>query len=515
MGQPSYLGRGWSVPWGVLEGIAPGGDLKLLLDQKLTLVHTPRIGPAVRTHLWTVTRIRGTPYVCVPRCWLWSLVVRQGLVDAPRILWPARDGLRIGARFTGILDENQTIVHDWLMRERFRDEHMDSGVGAALLNLRAGLGKTYIAAALIASIGMRTLYVVLRDNLRVQAIDDLRSVLTDCTIDAWRAGRHNDVDVIIVNSATTIDGESIKGYGFVIYDEVHAYASAKRSVVLRKTMTWACLGMSATTDERADGLDAVYHKELALGGETVAAELPGFDAADVMFNIDVDVVSYYGPPEYTETLVHPSTGSVFTPWMQKQLIADGRRTRLIAEWLARLYMEAGDDGKPVHGIYVFAEEREHLDVIFRDLEAMFAEKGWDLYAPEIGKYVGGTKRADIRRITETCRVYLTTYGYSSAGVSVNSMTAIILATPRKSGMTQVVGRICRRNGDPQIRRRIVDIVDAGTVFRKQAPVREAAYLARDRTGDDGCREGWVNIRRTAVRWGDIGADVTEVAAVDV
>jgi superfamily II DNA or RNA helicase len=407
--------------------------------------------------------------------------------------------MRIAARFTGELDDNQQIVHDWLMEMRFNHDRIASGTAAALLNLRAGLGKTFIAAALIASLGLRTLYVVLRDNLRVQAIDDLRSVLADCRIDAYgmRSGP-NDVDVIIVNSAVGLSADAMKNYGMVIYDEVHAYASAKRSTIFRRTMTWVNLGMSATTDERGDGLDGVYAKELALGGETIAAELPGFDAADVMFNIDVDIVHYWGPREYTETLTHPSTGTVFTPWMQKQLMADRCRTRLIAQYLAELYMETDDDGQPVHGIYVFAEERDHLDMIFGDLQTMFAERGWELYAPEIGKYVGGTKRADIRRITETCRVYLTTYGYSSAGVSVNSMTAIILATPRKAGMTQVVGRICRRNGNPLIRRRIVDIVDAGTIFRRQAHVREEAYMARG--GDDG---GWVNITHRRVDWESI------------
>lgn len=520
--KPSYLSCGWSVAWADLVPIAPNGDVRALLESKLIILHKPRIGPPQRTQLWTVARYGtragtvGLPgaamYVCVPRCWLWSLVHVQRLLPPPRILWPAQN--RIRAVFRGELDENQQIVFDWLMRERFTPAAIRAGVAAALLNMQAGLGKTFVAAALIAALGLRTLYVVLRDNLRVQAIDDMQSVL-DCRIEPWTANADPvpDVAVIIVNSATTLTAEQMRDYSFVIYDEVHAFASPGRRAILRSTMTWVNLGMSATTDERADALDAVYHKELALGGEVRAADLPGFNPCDVLFWIDVDVVSYYGPLEHTETLIHPSTGAVFTPWMQKQLIADRWRTRVIAEHLAALYNEVDASGQPLHGIYVFAEEREHLEVIFADLSKMFERNGWLLAAPEIGRYVGGAKRNDIRRIVAECRVFLTTYGYSSAGVSVGKMSAIILATPRKAGITQIIGRICRRNGDPQVRRRIIDIVDACTPFRKQASVREAAYMLRDRWKIDPItgkptkeRVGYVTVRASRIHWTRVRVD---------
>jgi len=55
------------------------------------------------------------------------------------------------------------------------------------------------------------------------------------------------------------------------------------------------------------------------------------------------------------------------------------------------------------------------------------------------------------------------------------MTALVLASPRRHGCTQIFGRILRRGSDESIRRIIVDIVDVCTGLRGQVNDRKKAY----------------------------------------
>lgn len=470
-----WLHRGYWVPEADLRAVT--ADLSAMLRRNLVITYVPNIGPPKRTQLWEVARAGGVAYLILPRLWLYTLVYVQQVLLPPRVILPPI--ARIDCEYIGELDDNQQIVVDHLLAEHFNAESIERGCAAALLNMRAGLGKTFIAAAIIGALRLRTLYVVVQENLRVQAIDDMRPVLR-ADIGEYVRGKPRDVDIIIVNTAERMSERDIAPYSLVIYDEVHKLASEQRRKTLRRTMTWVNLGMSATVSERADMLDPVYHKELALRGVVVADDLPGFNAADRQFYIDVEIINYYGAPEYTAALVHPSTGKVFTPWIQKQLIADPTRMTIIADRLSELYREVDAEGRPVHCIYVFCEERDQLGDVFTALQRLHAERGYELYAPEIEKYYGGRKTADIRRIVDTCRVFLSTYGYATLGVSVCKMTAIIFATPRKAGMVQAIGRICRRNGDPAVRRKIIDIVDKNTPLWRQSRVRMDAYLTKDK-----------------------------------
>lgn len=75
-------------------------------------------------------------------------------------------------------------------------------------------------------------------------------------------------------------------------------------------------------------------------------------------------------------------------------------------------------------------------------------------------------------------VVLTTYGFSRRGISLPDMTALVLASPRRNGSTQTLGRIERRGSDESILRAVVDIVDVCTGLRSQASERKRAYIAK-------------------------------------
>ncbi len=72
-------------------------------------------------------------------------------------------------------------------------------------------------------------------------------------------------------------------------------------------------------------------------------------------------------------------------------------------------------------------------------------------------------------------IVLTTYGYSRRGISLGGMTAIVMATPRRNGMRQILGRITRRGSDQTIVRQVVDIKDMETPLRSQSSDRRRVY----------------------------------------
>ena len=88
-------------------------------------------------------------------------------------------------------------------------------------------------------------------------------------------------------------------------------------------------------------------------------------------------------------------------------------------------------------------------------------------------------------------IVLTTYGYSRRGVSLVEMTALVLATPRRNGGRQLVGRILRRGSDQSIVRQIVDVVDVSTGLGSQRAARAGVYAAKG-----------YPVHRVAVAWDD-------------
>ena len=174
-----------------------------------------------------------------------------------------------------------------------------------------------------------------------------------------------------------------------------------------------------------------------------------------------------------------------------------------------------------HGIFVFAEKRDYLDDIKKAFLEFFDKD--QIYVPEIlddpqneateeemgtgenqdeegtkGKEKilqdhktfkekltyetsilrGGVTKEELKRARSQCYVVITTYGYSRRGVSIQEMTTLVLATPRRNGLHQISGRILRRGSDTSIIRNIIDIVDVRTVLKTQYADRAKIYKQR-------------------------------------
>lgn len=505
------------------------------LIKKLTLTYYPKIGPPKSVKTFKYKDHDGTKFIHLPRTLSQVLgnIITDVVVALPIMIMIPECPMQVE------LFENQRVVIAKLL-EIFSPDRIRVGSASCILNLRAGMGKTFVAAEIISRLRLRTLYIVPKVPLAVQAVKDLRACLyseeavaapkviddtmfvvgedatggndavkdnakgpidpageggavkepivpvrnTDRKItigsfhkkpkkkDVSTDSARQDVTVICIDSAILRDIDFFSKYSMVIFDEVHTYCSEVRRKIFKLAGSWVMLGMSATTEDRADGFDGVAHKELAYDGVIRAETLPGFNYEGVEFKSLVTIIKYNGPPEYTETLISESTGKMFTPYMNKQFLRDPQRTTVAIAELSALYQWRGPEGQQ-HCIYVFCEEVAPLDIIYGGFVELFGEGA--IAAPEIGKFTGGIKEAQITNMRDNARIFLTTYGYAGTGVSIDKMTAIIFLTPRRANMKQILARILRRGGDQSIPRRIIDIVDNKTGMKYQLGSRMIAY----------------------------------------
>jgi hypothetical protein len=403
------------------------------------------------------------------------------------------------------------------------------GTGFAYIQMGTGMGKSRFGMAVSARNRGPVFVVVPTKAIRLQWLDEFQLVFPGLRCAPYDNPPKNsrkvaalpathDVVVGIVNTVRAKAPGFFAGYATVILDEVHELHSPKNLNVL-----WLAqeapkvLGISATPDDRLDGLDRVVYHFL---GTPIWAErdIPGFDVGDVNFNARVREVEYAGHPDHCETAIS-AAGTVSAIETVGNIIRDPARLRLVAAEVDRLFRlhetesagvllglglgprPAGDvsEGFPAgeirtHGVFVFAEHRAYLPTLRTALLERFAPE--DIEVPELvdgddGKVDdvvaegagipvvlrGGASRDQLGR-AHRARIVLTTYGYSRRGVSLVEMTAIVLATPRRNGMNQILGRITRRGSDESILRIIVDVKDIRTALKSQNSDRRKVYKAK-------------------------------------
>lgn len=476
-------------------------------------------------------------------------VVGDGLaraMAAPRALSP-------GARAVGApLYTYQEAAVDFLCRDGGPLGAGAAAAGAAYLSMGTGFGKTRLAAAVAARVGGPAFCVVPTKEIQQQTLAEVAKVFPGMRCAAYANPPKNskrvppgpathDFVVGIVNTVRAKPPGFFEGYALVVLDEAHEYQSPSGLKVLRLAQgAPRVLGISATPAERPDGLDRVVAHYL--GPPVEATDIPGFDASDVDFRGVVREVAYRNDPRYCGAVLSRA-GTVNTMGTIGRLVEDPARLRAVAAEVARLYFlhERGDaellaraglgprppadasPGYPAggvrrHGVFVFAELREYLPALRRELCGMLG--GGAVYAPELeeegpakpakpAKLIntvdgappptdkltktvdgtppptdktpilrGGAKEED-RAAARAARVVLTTYGYSRRGVSLVDMTATVLATPRRNGMKQILGRATRRGSDESIVRVVVDIKDVRSPLKAQSSARRKAYRKKD------------------------------------
>jgi Type III restriction enzyme, res subunit len=506
--------RGLCFPVMVLSKLI-GTTSYMALLKKLTVVHRPKQGPPVVAKMYKLYDEDAVKWIRLPRAVCAAFVAHTRAVFASPAIIPPRLQLE--------LFPNQVLCVDRLM-QIFTPERIAAGTACAELVLGAGKGKTFVAAGVITRLSLRTLYIVPKDVLAIQAVEDLQGCLlatdrTEAALHPIRIGQfgrekkkdpssfvaNQDVTVILIHSALLQPPEFFAGYGLVIIDEVHTTCSNEWRKIWHKAHCAVTLGMTATPTQRTDGMDPIAQKEIvcASDGIVFAEKLPGWHHDDFKFTSRVTVIRYCGPPQYTRTLKHESTDSVFCSYMHRQFLSDPYRLYIAVQAVRALYDWRGTQGQQ-HCIYIFCEELALLQILYQAFRDSFGD---DIVAPEIGNevgnFVGGIKTDAVNDIKDNARILLTTYGYGGTGVSILKMTAIVKLTPRRANMQQIDARILRRGGDASIERRIIDIHDYKSCLKGQLSSRMQSY---EHYGME------VEVKR--VDWEDIARALGEAVADD-
>jgi hypothetical protein len=336
----------------------------------------------------------------------------------------------------------------------------------------------------------------------------------------------HDVVVVIVNTFREKAPAFLEGFGVVVLDEAHELQSAHNSRALWLAQTALVVGLSATPLERPDGLDR--YTVLHLGAPVRPADIPGGAVTTVNFRGEVRMVEYAGKTgdPTCETVTGP-TGTMSAVLTIGRVLSDAARRRMVAlevrrllraheEWPAEEVARCGLGPRPAaavtdrhplgelrrHGVFVFAELREALPALRDELEQVLGPG--IVVAPELDAQPVGApldRQLDAQPVGDPAQaisilrggvardavgnaralrahVVLTTYGFSRRGISLPDMTALVLASPRRHGSTQTLGRILRRGSDESILRVVVDIVDVCTGLRGQAADRKRAYTLK-------------------------------------
>ncbi len=442
-------GIGCFISMAELRAKVPEEHLRKMFSQ-LKIRIEKKVGPPLCVQLY---KSAGADIILPRRCALF--LAQFGIMVENRLAV----GMPISAPLVAELSANQYAVLGRLA-EIFVEQRAAAGTACALLDMPPGQGKTILAAAVISHIGLRAAYIVHRKILATQTVDDFAKVGMQAAI--WPETA--DTTIIIINSIKNVSGEFWQSIGVTVIDEIHVYTSDKRRDVFRIAMARYMLGMSGTICDRPDKPEGIYVKELCLEKECqpiVATSLADWIPDDLRFDCVVKAIRYYGREEHTQNIKHESTGVLFTPWMIKQYLADPDRQALILREVQRLLASNHT------GIFVFCLERDGLTT----LQRLLAEQ--DPFVPELSSLLmAGTKNIDVAK---QARLILTTYGYSSTGISIQRMTAMVLTTPMRNGTEQVAKRIMRRGGDLAIRREIVDIIDSRTGLASQFYARRAVY----------------------------------------
>jgi superfamily II DNA or RNA helicase len=414
------------------------------------------------------------------------------------------DGMNITMNYIGQSNQNQLNIIDYIFSNIYTKSNYKLGKCGLTLKVLAGFGKSFIAMDLIGRLNTKTLIIVPNTYLLKQWVELLQKYFPNNSIGEYYGKNKKDGDIIvsIINSLINEEfilkdyynkkikytysyNEFFNQFGFIILDESHIYCTDTFKVIYNRFQSAYMLGLSATPNERTNKCDLISHAHI---GEVLDAhKLPNFIHSDIKFTAEVNIIKYNAPDEYVKVHINPTTNMICVPQMIEDLINDEYRNKLILNELLHLF-----DLKL--NIFVFSERRSHLEYLYNEFNCLLEEKynsnsqySEYISIPELNinnnlVLYGGSSDEDIIKAKDKSNVIFTTYSYSSTGVSIDKMNAVILSTPRKSKAKQIIGRIFRLNKqNNHIKRIIIDIVDNKSVLKNQLYSRMSAYKERDST----------------------------------
>jgi superfamily II DNA or RNA helicase len=399
------------------------------------------------------------------------------------------------------LYNNQILVCDYLMTYIYGPvlSKKQTKTAGCILVAPTGEGKTHIMMGLFNKIGGKMLIVVPNEVILEQTVnvaetaygtdEEIKQMNIDSEIIFRKPkvttyyGKNKDLSgdiiVAIVNSMIVQDANFFDQFTFVSFDEAPNYCSDSFSKIFWIGQCKCTMAVTATPFDRVDGFDKMlnYH----IGPYVFVQEIPGFIASNDNFKFEFNIIPYVGPSEYTKNELM-SNGGIFCSKIITNLCKDPYRLSLIINRIQTYY-------KQNRHVYVFCDRRIYCHIIAKILSILETNINMckdEQIESENNNYsyivMGGVSKDKLKEAYDAecdASVVITTYDYLKVGVSIPRMDTMILTSPRRSGLTQIIGRISRRGGDVSKVRIVDDIYDVKTIFRGQLVDRLAAYKLRN------------------------------------
>ena len=376
-------------------------------------------------------------------------------------------GIPLRCRFAGSLRDSQAApVRAFL--EAARDPLKRGGI----INMACAAGKTVMGIYIACELGVKALVLVHKEFLARQWQERIEQFAPGARVGRIQGSAFEvegkDIVIAMVQtlSIRSFDEDAFDGFGTVIVDECHHMSAEVFSRALHRINFRYSLGLSATL-QRSDGLSHVF--QWFLGGVAYKTRRP-------REAVEVQVREFRSEsPAYREE-VYVFGSQINMARMISNVCGFAPRTRQIAAWILETLTE-----RPGSKVLVLSERRTHLsdlDAAVRGLAAADGGGGGGggggIGEVTTGFYVGGMKQEALKE-SEGKRVVFGTFAMAAEGMDIPALDTLVLASP-KSEIEQPVGRILRVKADERERvPRVIDVVDAFSVFAAQAAKRRRYY----------------------------------------
>lgn len=330
-----------------------------------------------------------------------------------------------------------------------------------ILIMPCGSGKTQTALAVVAKLGLKTLWITHTHDLLVQSMSRAKSAfnipascfgtITDGKINV---STHITFSTVQTMQKVVDNGDYLDYWDVVVVDECHkAIGAPTRVMMFYKVLSRLCarykFGLTATP-KRSDGLEKAMFA--LLGNKVWEVTQEDVESHTVPIKI-IPIFTGYAPEIYKIT---NSDGTINYSKAQSEMIRNEDRLSLVVEKITEVYNE----GK---SILVLSDRIAHLEDIHKNCGVQ-RDKIIMLYAK--GKK---QDRVDALRKMQNgeAQVLLATYQLAKEGLDIPRLDAVFLAMPKKDYATviQSCGR-CSRKFENKAAGYVYDFVDDfGMYFR--------------------------------------------------
>lgn len=355
--------------------------------------------------------------------------------------------------FNYVLNDQQILIYNEILKI-FDISSANMAGATCYFKLDTGVGKTFILGKVIEYLKVPTIIVGPNKNANLAWDKMFNTASTVCDAGTEHKKIFGDYKKNIISDITFVtinyiiaNPTIVKNIKLLILDEVHNYCTEARLKLFEKCNTLYMIACTATP-QRRDNMNQCLTYFLG--------HLYDFNYfVKTRYFTNVHVIRY----DSDNTIQYDETFNIHN--IYKSLENDTKRNDIICN----IVKNSKDN------VFVFCEHIAHINILYDLLKK-------DVTDIVIIKY-NSKEDNMINCDTHNKTIILTTYKMASESLSINDFFTIILGTPRKNNIPQIMGRIFRGN-DLNITRNIYDIVDTNyRFFIRQFKERSEFYRSKN------------------------------------